>query len=92
MDEPFSSIDAQTEKLIFASLDSLRKKGKTVVCVHHALTTVPKYFDNVLLLNKRVIASGSVQHVFNDENLAKTYGGNLTILEKVSHAIKETKL
>lgn len=87
MDEPFSGVDAATEKAIVEVLVSLRNSGSTVICVHHDLVTVPEYFDHVLLLNTRVIAHGSVQQAFNDQNLRKTYGGRLTLLDQVSHAM-----
>jgi len=74
MDEPFQGVDAITEKAIVEMLRALRAKNKTVVCVHHDLETVPEYFDQVLLLNVRAIASGPVAEVFTAENLGKTYG------------------
>ena len=72
MDEPFQGVDATTERAIIALLKDLRENGKTVICVHHDLQTVPDYFDWVTLLNVRKIASGSVTEVFNHENLKKT--------------------
>jgi manganese/zinc/iron transport system ATP- binding protein len=75
MDEPFQGVDATTERAIVSLLQSLRADGSTVVCVHHDLETVPEYFDRVLLLNVRAIASGPVGEVFTPENLRRTYGG-----------------
>ena len=51
--------------------------------VHHDLQTVSEYFDEVVLLNMRLIASGSVADVFTDENLRATYGGKLALLDQV---------
>ena len=87
MDEPFAGVDAATEKTIVEVLKSLQETGKTVMCVHHDLTTVPEYFEHVVLLNTRVIASGTVSEAFTDENLQKTYGGRLTLLDEVSQAL-----
>ena len=75
MDEPFQGVDATTEKAIVELLRTLRERGKTVIAVHHDLQTVPEYFDQVVLLNVRRIAAGSVDDVFTDENLRRTYGG-----------------
>ena len=80
MDEPFQGVDATTERAIIALLRALRKAGKTVIAVHHDLQTVPEYFDQVMLLNVRCIASGSIEDVFNDENLRLTYGGRIGFL------------
>jgi manganese/zinc/iron transport system ATP- binding protein len=77
MDEPFQGVDAKTERAIVDVLQALRRAGATVVAVHHALQTVPEYFDWVALLNVRKIAAGRVAEVFTDENLRLTYGGRV---------------
>lgn len=81
MDEPFQGVDATTEKAIVLLLKELRDKGKTVVVVHHDLQTVAEYFDWVTFLNVKKIATGKVEHIFNDEHLTKTYGINFKMSE-----------
>jgi len=81
---------APTEKTILALLRELRDAGRTVVCVHHDLQSVEEYFDGVMLLNMRVVASGPVGEVFTRENLRKTYGGRLTMLDQASEAMGRT--
>ena len=87
MDEPMAGVDAATERVIFELLRSLRDEGKTVLVVHHDLRTVPKYFDDVALLNMRLVAYGPVATAFTPENLRKTYGGRLDILEDAAQAV-----
>lgn len=82
MDEPFQGVDATTERAIISLLRELRSMGKTVIVVHHDLQTVPEYFDEVMLLNVRRIASGPVGDVFTEENLRLTYGGRIGFLRK----------
>jgi manganese/zinc/iron transport system ATP- binding protein len=82
MDEPFQGVDAKTERAIVTVLQQLRAEGKTVVVVHHDLETVSEYFDQVLLLNVRRIASGPVDEVFTEENLRLTYGGRVPFLQR----------
>ena len=77
MDEPFQGVDAATEKVIVSLLHELRSEGKTMIVVHHDLQTVGEYFDWVMLLNVRRIASGPVDSVFTDDNLRLTYGGRV---------------
>ena len=77
LDEPFSGVDAATERAIVDVLKQLRGEQRTVVCVHHDLSTVDDYFDRVLLINVRKIAEGSVGSVFTEQNLQATYGGRL---------------
>ena len=82
MDEPFQGVDATTERAIVALLQDLRAAGKTVLVVHHDLQTVPEYFDWVMLLNVRRIASGPVREVFTEENLRLAYGGRVAFLSR----------
>lgn len=91
MDEPFAGVDAATEQAIFKILLQLRDQGRTVVVVHHDLRTVPRYFDQVVLLNVRLVASGLTATTFTPENLQRTYGGRLAILETLSEAVQAEK-
>ena len=88
MDEPFAAVDAATEQAIIELLQELNSKGKTVLCVHHDLSTVSRYFDYLVLLNMRVVASGPTIEAFTRENLQKTYGGKLNLLDDVAQALK----
>jgi manganese/zinc/iron transport system ATP- binding protein len=92
MDEPFAGVDAATEQAIVELLQELRAKGKTVVVVHHELQTVKEYFDHVILLNMRLVASGPVATTFTTENLQTTYGGRLTILEEAAEAVRRAEV
>lgn len=90
MDEPFAGVDAATESAIVRLLRDLKNLGKTVIVVHHDLTTVPTYFDHVLLINGRVVATGPVSgasSAFTPDNLQRTYGGRLTILDQAAEAL-----
>jgi len=91
MDEPFAGVDASTEKAIVQILHDLRSSGKTALVVHHDLSTVPEYFDHVILLNMRIVASGPTDEVFTKENLHKTYGGRLTLLDEAAEAMAGKK-
>jgi manganese/zinc/iron transport system ATP- binding protein len=88
MDEPFAAVDAATEQAIVEILRSMRAAGRTAVVIHHDLHTVPDYFDSVVLLNMRVVAEGPTHQVFTRENLERTYGGRLTLLEEATEALR----
>ena len=83
MDEPFASVDAATEQAILAVLERIKNAGGTVVCVHHDLETVAQYFDDAVLLNMRIVAQGSVIDVMTPENLRKTYGARLALVDEL---------
>jgi manganese/zinc/iron transport system ATP- binding protein len=80
MDEPFQGVDATTERAIVAVLRNLRQRGRTVVVVHHDLSTVASYFDWVLLLNVKRIAFGPVAEAFTEDALRNAYGTRAQLL------------
>ncbi|WP_019635886.1 metal ABC transporter ATP-binding protein [Paenibacillus fonticola] len=81
MDEPFAGVDATTEKAIIGLLHELKEQGRTVLVVHHDLSTVKEYFDHVILLNGQLVAEGETEETFTPPNLQKTYGGRIAILQ-----------
>ncbi len=81
-------MDAATEKAIVEILREMKREGKTAIVIHHDLQTVPEYFDHVVLLNMRVVANGPTETVFTNENLQKTYGGRLTLLDRATEAMR----
>ena len=82
LDEPFVGVDMTTEEKIIQLLKNLADSGKTLLVVHHDLSTVSEYFDQVILLNQRLIAYGDTEQTFTKQNLSKTYSGQLNILHK----------
>ncbi|MAW66286.1 MAG: manganese ABC transporter ATP-binding protein [Flavobacteriales bacterium] len=89
MDEPFSGVDMASEKTIVDLLMKLKKEGKTIFVVHHDLQSAMDYFDWMILINRRIVASGPISEVFNSELLQKTYGGNLSLLDQIGQVFKE---
>lgn len=83
LDEPFVGVDITTEEKIIQVLKRLAAEGKTLLVVHHDLSTVTTYFDQVILLNQRLVAYGPTPEVFVEENIAKAYSGQLPILHQV---------
>lgn len=89
MDEPFAGVDMATEAAIVQLLQRMRSQGKTVVVVHHDLNSVSRYFDWLVLLNTRLVASGPVAEVFTKENLEQAYGSRLTVLSEIGHLLNQ---
>jgi manganese/zinc/iron transport system ATP- binding protein len=88
MDEPFAGVDAATEQSILEVLRTLQQHGRTVIAVHHDLQTVRSYFDYVAMLNLHLVAAGPIDTAFNPDNLKRTYGGRLTLLDEVTEAVR----
>ena len=80
LDEPVSGVDTTTQHAILALLEKLRDSGKTVVVATHDLNCVIERFDQVLCLNRRVIAYGPPREVFREDILDRTYGHHLMIV------------
>ena len=83
LDEPFVGIDAVSERIIMDILKNLRNQGRTILVVHHDLSKVKRYFDSIMILNKKLLAYGTVQHVFTAENLSKAYEDKIILGEEV---------
>jgi len=80
LDEPLAGGDATTEEVIIALLKRLRDAGRTVIVVHHDLTTVRSTFDWLVMLNVRIIAQGPVAKVYTPDNLRAAYGRQLAMI------------
>ena len=85
LDEPFVGVDITTEEHIIRVLRKLSHEGKTLLVVHHDLSSVKAYFDQVILINQRLIAYGDTESTFVADNIAKTYGAPHTILLEAGH-------
>ncbi|NEQ81386.1 MAG: manganese ABC transporter ATP-binding protein, partial [Moorea sp. SIO2I5] len=76
-DEPMAGIDKKTEAVIFTILHQLADAGKIVLVVHHDLGEAMTHFDDLILLNRELIASGSRQEVLSAANMQQAYGGQV---------------
>ncbi|MDT9341644.1 metal ABC transporter ATP-binding protein [Trichodesmium erythraeum 21-75] len=76
-DEPFVGVDQKTENIIFEIFHELAKAGKVVIVVNHDLGKSITNFDDLILLNKELIAVGNRQIVLQEENLYRAYGGKV---------------
>ena len=79
LDEPMAGIDAASERVLIGLLREERRRGRTVVAVHHDLDTVAACFDELLILNVRRIAAGPVAEVLTAANLTRAYGSEIDL-------------
>lgn len=73
LDEPFSGVDINTERLIIDLLLTLRDQGATVLIATHDLESIPSFCDRVVLINRTVLAYGDTSEVFTQTNLLRTF-------------------
>lgn len=81
LDEPFAAIDMASEDKILSVLRQRADAGEAVLIVHHNLTQVPSYFDDLIALNHTVIATGAVDEVFTPGVLAEAFPDAFAVAE-----------
>ena len=81
LDEPVTGIDATTQELLMDILEAQADRGKTVVATTHDLACAAQRFQQVLAINRTVIAYGESNLVLDADILAAAYGGHLLQLE-----------
>ncbi len=74
LDEPLAGVDVASEEAIMGCLQDFKQLGKSIIVVHHDLSSIPRYFDYAVLLKRRVLASGSPEEVLTAELLETAYG------------------
>lgn len=77
LDEPFTGVDVKTESTIIHLLKELREEGHIILVSTHNLGSVPDYCDQVVLINRTVLAFGPTAEVFTEKNLSRAFGGVL---------------
>ena len=73
MDEPLAGVDETTERIIMDKFMDLQRAHKTVIAVHHDLSTLDSYFDFLIVLNRTVKACDYMAHLDKDDALARAY-------------------
>ena len=74
LDEPFSGVDINTEESLSMLFRSLVDRGCLIIVSTHNLGSVPRFCDEVILLDKKLLAHGPVKKIFTEDNLKKTFG------------------
>lgn len=83
-DEPFVGVDQTTETILFRVFRELADEGKTVMVINHDLGESVTHFDQLLLLNKELIAYGPAEQVFTTANMTRAYGGQVRFFSHVA--------
>jgi manganese transport system ATP-binding protein len=77
LDEPFTGVDIKTEKAMIDLLLELRELGHTILISTHDLASITTFCDQVVLINRTILAYGETAAVFTEENLSRTFGGSI---------------
>jgi ABC-type Mn2+/Zn2+ transport system ATPase subunit len=86
LDEPFTGVDIKTEKAMIGLLIQLREQGHTILISTHDLASITTFCNQVVLINRTILAYGDTSEVFTEENLSRTFGdsfGNLPFKKNI---------
>lgn len=89
LDEPFTGVDVSTQEATFELLAELRKRDVTVLVSTHDLDMAAGRFDQVVLLNGRLISSGTPSEVFTERNLSEAFGGQMVVVNGKSVVVDQ---
>lgn len=92
LDEPFAGVDIKTEKMMIDLLMALRQAGHTILISTHDLASVTTFCDQVVLINRSILAYGQTSEVFTEENLSRTFGGAVGDLSFARGRLTQTHL
>jgi manganese/iron transport system ATP-binding protein len=81
MDEPLSGLDLPSQEEVLRILQELKQRKVTVMVATHDLAQAADRFDQVMLLNRRMLGFGEANTVFTKGNLEQAYGNHLQMIE-----------
>jgi ABC-type Mn2+/Zn2+ transport system ATPase subunit len=81
LDEPFTGVDVPTQELFVSLFDDLKARGTAIVYATHDLEQARQTSDTVMLLNRRLVASGPPREVFHGTSLQETFGGSVIVID-----------
>ena len=75
LDEPVSGVDQNGLELFYEIVADLREKeDMAIILISHDLNMVARHADQVVLMNKGVVMSGTPEEVFADQRTKKIFG------------------
>ncbi|UBF26859.1 metal ABC transporter ATP-binding protein [Kovacikia minuta CCNUW1] len=92
LDEPFAGVDIKTEKMMIDLLMELRQTGHTILISTHDLASITTFCDQVVLINRSILAYGNTSEVFTEENLSRTFGGSIGDLSFAKSRLTQSNL
>jgi ABC-type Mn2+/Zn2+ transport system ATPase subunit len=83
LDEPITGLDVRAQNEVLRIIDDIHTNGVTVLTATHDLQQAADttHYEQVVLLNRRLISVGAARHVLTADNLAAVYGGHLHRIE-----------
>jgi ABC-type Mn2+/Zn2+ transport system ATPase subunit len=80
LDEPFTGVDIPTQELFVSLFDDLKARGSAIIYATHDLEQARQTSDTIVLINRKLIASGTPGEIFRSSKIQEAFGGKVIIL------------
>ena len=87
LDEPFAGLDAAVQHDLLRILDDLAAEGRSIFLATHDLSCVANSCDEVVCLNRRVIAAGLPAEVLTESVLTATFERHLLAIPQAAEVV-----
>ena len=91
LDEPFAGVDIKTEKMLITLLIAMREADYTILISTHDLSSITTFCNQVVLINRTILAYGETSEVFTEENLSRTFGGSISDLSLAKNQLAQSQ-
>jgi manganese transport system ATP-binding protein len=91
LDEPFAGVDIKTEKMLITLLMEMREADYTILISTHDLSSITTFCNQVVLINRTILAYGETSEVFTEENLSRTFGGSISDLSLAKNQLAQSQ-
>jgi ABC-type Mn2+/Zn2+ transport system ATPase subunit len=91
LDEPFAGVDIKTEKMLITLLMAMREADYTILISTHDLSSLSTFCNQVILINRTILAYGETSEVFTEENLSRTFGGSISDLSLAKNQLAQSQ-
>ncbi len=80
LDEPTTGVDVGTTEGLFDLLEGLHREGITILVVSHDIGIVAQHVDQLVCINRRLVAHGRPEEVLSGEVLECMYGPHASLV------------
>ena len=88
LDEPTANLDPRNRRDLLKMVDTLNKRGTTVVTATHDMEAIGELADRVYVLDRIVIQQGTVREIFTDPKLLESHNLEIPEITKLFHLLK----
>jgi cobalt/nickel transport system ATP-binding protein len=88
LDEPTANLDPRNRRDLLKMVDTLNKRGTTVVTATHDMEAIAELADRVYVLNRTVIRQGTVREIFMDPKLLEAHNLEIPEITKLFHLLR----